>query len=43
MNRLIPIIIGLLLVLWLSMSTMFVVDQRQYAIVFSFASSATFL
>lgn len=36
MNRLIPIIIGLLLVLWLSMSTMFVVDQRQYAIVFSF-------
>ncbi|MBI1889042.1 MAG: protease modulator HflC [Burkholderiales bacterium] len=36
MNRLIPIIIGLLLILWLSMSTMFVVDQRQYAIVFSF-------
>ena len=35
MNRIVPILIGLLVVLGIASTTLFVVDQRQYAVVFA--------
>ena len=35
MNRLVPVLIGLLVALGIASSTLFVVDQRQYAVVFA--------
>ncbi|MFN9771522.1 MAG: SPFH domain-containing protein, partial [Burkholderiales bacterium] len=35
MNRLVPVLIGLLVALGVASTTLFVVDQRQYAVVFA--------
>ncbi len=38
MNRVLPILISILAVLWLAYSCLFIVDQRSFAIVFTFQS-----